>query len=114
MIKFITPIAVAASVLSMPTVSKAAGIFNNVQAVSDAGQVIQIKESRRRDRGRARHKRHNRKHRHNRHVGGHFFFDHDLHGDYPYRSCRRLKRKAYYTGSHYWWKKYRICMRNRY
>lgn len=103
MTKFITTIAVAAGILIAPNVAQAAGTFSNVKAINDAGQVIQVKQSR----------RHNRRH-HNRHAGGRFFFDHNFHGDYPYRSCSRLKRKAFYTGSNYWWKKYRRCMSNRY
>ncbi|MEP0943836.1 MAG: hypothetical protein ABJH63_07700 [Rhizobiaceae bacterium] len=113
MTKLITVIAVAASVLIMPNVSAAAGTFSNAQAFNDSAQVIQIKETRQRNRGRARHNRkHNRKH--SRHVGGHFFFDHDYHGGYAHHSCRRLERKAYRTGSRYWWNKYRFCMRHRY
>ncbi|HUS97341.1 MAG TPA: hypothetical protein VMX97_11420 [Hyphomicrobiaceae bacterium] len=29
----------------------------------------------------------------------------------PYRSCGWLRKKARWTGSHYWWRKYRRCMR---
>ncbi len=28
-----------------------------------------------------------------------------------YNSCRWLKRKALYTGSHYWWRRYQHCRR---
>ena len=33
------------------------------------------------------------------------------HGDYRYRPCRWLKRRAHMTGSPYWWRRYRRCMR---
>lgn len=40
----------------------------------------------------------------------HFFFHHKRHrGGYGGR-CHWLKKKAHYTGSRYWWKKYKRCM----
>jgi hypothetical protein len=36
------------------------------------------------------------------------------HGDYRYRPCRWLKRRAHMTGSPYWWRRYRRCMRRNY
>lgn len=55
------------------------------------------------------------KKRHFKHGGHgiHFIFDQDYYGHKPRRSCRWLKRKAYYSGSRYWWKRYRRCV-NRY
>ncbi len=32
----------------------------------------------------------------------------------PYRSCHRFKRKARWTGKHYWWKRYYACRSHSY
>lgn len=91
--KIVTAIAVAASVLVMSNAAEAGGKRNGIHA-SDSFHSVQ-------------HKRHHKR-------GGfkrHFYFDH--YGYNPGHACRRLKRKAYYTGSRYWWKRYRHCM-NRY
>lgn len=54
-------------------------------------------------------KRHRHKHRHGWH-GGHGWGGHIVIGT-PHRGCYYLKKKARYTGSHYWWKQYRKCVR---
>lgn len=102
----VAAIAIAAGVLMAPNGAQAAGPIGNQQALFEANQVVQIKQTRRHK------KRHVRKHRHrnHRHVGGHFFFGHGYHDRPYYRSCRFLKRKAYRTGSRYYWRKYRNCM----
>ena len=50
-------------------------------------------------------KRGGRRHRH-RHFRFHGYWDH-----YPvyYHGCYWLKKKAYRTGSRYWWKRYKRC-----
>ncbi|MEM7301316.1 MAG: hypothetical protein AAF468_09560 [Pseudomonadota bacterium] len=48
------------------------------------------------------------------HFGGHGHYHGHVyrpHYGSPYRACRWLKRKARYTGSRYWWKRYRRCIR---
>lgn len=48
-----------------------------------------------------------------RHGGGKHFHGHVWHdyNDYrPYHNCRYYLKKARYTGSHYWFKKYRRCI----
>ena len=91
-IKIVTAIAVAASVLAMSSVAEAGGKRHGFNS-SDSFQTVG-------------HKRHGKR----RHSKRHFHFsDHFYDGHRPYRTCRRLKRKAYYTGSRYWWKKYRRC-----
>jgi hypothetical protein len=111
MTKLITAIAVATGVLIMPNTSLAAGLVGAMASVENAGQIIQIKETRRRKPGRSRNQRHNR---HNRNAGGHFYFGPDFFDGHIYRACRQLKRKARYTGSRYWWNQYRRCMDHRY
>ena len=91
--KIITAIAVASSVLVMSNVAEAGSRAPGVYG----GEFVQ----------KIGHKRH-RKHRHAKHG---LFYDHGYYyGHNPYRACRWLKRKARYTGSHYWWKRYQRCM----
>ena len=111
MSRLITAIAVAAGILIMPNVAQAAGTFSSVASTDNPGQVLQIKETRRHNSGRQRKHRSNR---HNRHAGGNFHFGSDYYDGHVYRSCRFLKRKARYSGSRYWWNKYRNCMDRRY
>lgn len=55
--------------------------------------------------------------RHQRFYGGHHFRRHHFYGPRFYiapvysrhSSCHWLKRKALYTGSHYWWRRYQHC-----
>ncbi len=56
-----------------------------------------------------RHNRHDRWNKHRRHHNGHFgiYFGYED----PYELCAYYKRKAYHTGSRYWWKKYKRCIR---
>ncbi len=53
-----------------------------------------------------RGRRNFRRHRHFRHFHGYY--------GYGYGGCYWLKRKAYRTGSHYFWRKYRACIRGWY
>ncbi len=108
--KLAAAIAVAAGVLIMPNMAQANGVVSNLQSISNIGQVHQIKNNGHHNHRRARHNRH-KKHRH---FGGHFYFGHDYYGRPSYHSCRRLKRRAYATGSRYWWKRYRRCMNRNY
>ena len=118
MTKLVTAIAVATGILLMPNMAMAGGTFSSVKSIQNQGSVIQVKETRRNGRGVRKHRKLRKKghghHNRHRHAGGHFFFDYDYYGDHAYRSCRYLKRKARYSGSRYWWKKYRRCMNRHY
>ncbi|MEM9331677.1 MAG: hypothetical protein AAGA53_10145 [Pseudomonadota bacterium] len=48
-----------------------------------------------------------------RHFGGKHFYGHvwhDYYGHRPVHNCRYFLKKAQYTGSPYWFKKYRRCI----
>lgn len=45
-----------------------------------------------------------------RYGHGHGYFDIHVWDHDSYRSCGYFKRKAHYTGSSYWWKKYKRCI----
>lgn len=109
--KLVTAIAIAAGVLIMPNVAQANGATAGLQGMENVSQIEQVKDTRKRNRGRAHRNRHHNKHRK---FGGHFYVQHDFYGHNPYRSCRSLKRKARHTGSRFWWRKYRNCMERYY
>lgn len=51
------------------------------------------------------------------HIGGGGFgveIGHGYHRRYGTRRCRWLRRRARWTGSNYWWRRYRRCMRRNY
>lgn len=49
--------------------------------------------------------------RHGRHFGWHRGYRHGFkHHGYGYRGCGYFYRKAKWTGSRYWWKKYNRCI----
>ena len=52
------------------------------------------------------------KHKGGRHIGKHFHGHiwHDYNHYRPYRGCNRFLKKAKYTGSQYWFNKYRRCI----
>ena len=98
-LKILTAIAVATGVLAMSNAAEAGGKKRHGFHGHDHVKSVQ-------------HKRHHKHRRYNR-RDRHFSIDF---GNYHYpsvHSCRRLKKKAYYTGSRYWWKKYQRCI-NRY
>ena len=45
-----------------------------------------------------------------RHFHGHHFHGHVWHDYRPYHGCRHFLKKARYTGSPYWFNKYRRCI----
>jgi len=59
---------------------------------------------------------HNQSHKHFKHKDKHYRPHFGVYvGEYGYaRECRYLERKAYYTGSPYWWRKYKRCVVNYY
>ena len=58
-------------------------------------------------------KRFKRFRRHNRHWGHGFHYGHGF-KHYGYRGCGYFYKKAKWTGSRYWWKKYNRCIHGGY
>jgi hypothetical protein len=49
------------------------------------------------------------------HIGGSgFHVGHGYHRGWRFRRCNWLRRRAMWTGSPYWWRRYRWCMRRYY
>ncbi len=109
----VAAIAIATSILIAPNGAQAGGLIGSQQSLTTLNQVQQVKQSRRHKKRNFRHNRHNR-HRNHRHAGGNYFFGGHYFDGHSYRTCRRLKRKAYHTGSRYWWNKYHRCMDRNY
>ena len=90
--------AIAMATLSAGTTGASAMNLNNaiaIEAPQSAGtvQTVGFKKA-------FKFRKFHRFHRFNNHYYGH--------------SCHWLKRKAYRTGSRYWWTRYRICRAHRF
>lgn len=82
----------AVSLASVPSSAKTGEAGANIQ---NAGLVLDIGFKK---------KRHHRNHR--------YWHGYNDFGSYHYGgNCRYYKKKARWSGSRYWWKKYRRCMR---
>jgi len=91
----ISTAAIAATGTSASAMTGAPLIQQAVTQSGDTAEIIQVKR-----RGGRRHRRFHKR----------FFHGHWGHyGHYYGGGCYWLKKKAMYTGSHYWWKRYKYC-----
>ena len=102
--KFITLAAAAIVGAVALSTTASAGTTGGAQGFQNADLVIKV--------GHKHRKRFKRFRRHKRHFHGHWNYGYGFnnHG-YGFHGCGYFYRKAKWTGSRYWWRKYNRCVR---